>query len=1163
MTQDTVIDLQINQKSRPVDPNVRQNQASNPTSSVWVSASAGSGKTKVLTDRILRLLLPHANDPFGCDPSKILAITFTKAAANEMAVRIQNILSDWATIPEEKLKENLESLLAKPPSQKQINTARKLFADILDVPGGLKIMTIHSFCQSILGRFPLEAGLSPNFQAVDENESSIVLKQAIKKTLQKARGEKGSPLSQSLTQLALFQNESQFEDLIQKLMSERRQVKDILKNNFGLEGLYTNLYAQFDIPTDTTTKNLYQEFCNPRNFDEQGLRLLVKALAEASKSFQREAITIQAWLDCEEQKRIQKLSEYKKAFLTNDNNIRKRWINKNILDTQPELQNYFENEALRLQKLEQDAKEIQVIHLTTDLFRIGSSILEEYENLKSFKGILDYDDLILKTLALLKGETDQLSNLDTTPWIRYKLDQGIDHILLDEAQDTNPEQWEIIRSLSDDFFDHNDQETSRTLFVVGDEKQSIYSFQRASPEKFNQMRLWFSEKIKDANKPFNAIDFITSFRSTPTILNFVDRAFQGDLQKGVSDTIIHHESSSTRRTQPGIVELWPLFEEEKLDAEDPWKPPTEIIESQSSATKMANYIAVKIQSWIKEKRVLYSYDRPVEPKDILILVRSRTAFMTQLVRSLKQKDIPVSGVDRMQINNEIVVEDLMAAAQFGLLPNDDLTLACLLKSPFIGISEEILFELSYCRKSSLWSQIKQSEHKEIYSWLNTLITKASKALPYEFFSWLLENPCPANTISGLHAIQSRLGEEAIDPLDEFLSIALKAPQNNLSHLQEFLVHQQNRDQEIKRELEDAGNMVRIMTVHGAKGLQAPIVILPDTIRNASSVKKERILWPQKTNKSVPYFFPRSDLVPQSCQNAYQKLDDLQHQEYRRLFYVATTRAESELYIGGYKGSKKPLDESWYHYAQSGFENSSDYQEITDSHFDSPILQLSNPPSDKPDRVKERQEQVGNIVEIPEWIYQKMPSEPNPPTPLMPSRPSGSHEEKILSPLVSTKIDENKFKRGNIIHKLLQFVPDNPKDQWEEITQNYLALPSHRLSNADQQQILKEVMMVLKSSEFAPIFGKGSKAEVPITGMLDDKTLISGQIDRLFVTENDVYIIDYKTNRPPPKDVKDVPKQYLNQMNAYEKTLKKIYPNHDIHKALFWTNEARLMVLPSQ
>ena len=1133
------------QTERALDPNVAQRRAADPESSVWVSASAGSGKTKVLTDRILRLLLPRADGRPGSKAHKILGITFTKAAASEMALRLSSKLGEWTILPHEELEEELKQLLNRKPTSQDIKAARELFADVIDTPGGLKIMTIHAFCQSVLGRFPLEAGLPPYFTVLEESGAKELIGQAQRITLQKARTEATSPLSQAFDHIAALLNEDQFLALLSDMISERRQFNALLKKNFGVDGLHNALCTELGIRPDQTPYSILEEGCTDEAFDIAALRDAASTFAAStSKTDLEKAEKIGNWLNADIKTRTATLPTYRSAFLTQKNQPLKTPATQNAIAANPSLLSTLDIERERLLKLDSQIKSTACALHTRQLLTLGKEILEEYQSLKNRRAALDFDDLILKTSELLTGEDKDFTN--AASWVLYKLDQGLDHILVDEAQDTNPDQWSIIEALCTEFFSgQGAREDTRTLFVVGDEKQSIYSFQRASPEEFARMQQDFQIKVEQANEHWSPVEMDISFRSTTSVLRAVDATFADPaLRKGLSlKEITHH---AYRRGEAGRVELWPIFEPSDTGEIDPWEPPTQIINNPSAQTRTAEYIAEKIEEWIKNGEAT--------PGDIMILMRSRTSLVHALSKVLKAKNIPVSGADRMVLNDQLVIEDLLALAGFALLPDDDLTLACALKSPILGLSEEELFTLAHNRPGSLWQSLKTSSHTDITEYLQTLIMLASNAHPFEFFSHILHAPCPQSDISGLHALKLRLSDEILDPINELLRASLDFEMDNTASLQSFVFWQTHKTEQIKREMEEGGGHVRIMTIHGSKGLQAPIVILPDTLRVMKTPPGQidkKLIWPDKSDLKTPIFSARKSEDPPAFSEAMDTLDERLDEEYRRLLYVAMTRAEDRLYVTGYKGKKPPLPDSWYFMIKQGLERLEETQEIDG------VLELENPQTNDI-KGRKRTEKPSSRYDMPDWIYKKPAEEPLPPMPLKPSRPSET-ESPALSPLKAQ--DNYRFRRGNITHKLLEFLPSLQADKQEQAAQRFLNRFASDLSENIRQSILDETLALFKSSDFAHVFAPGSQAEVPISGLLPDGRLISGQIDRLLVTDQTVWIIDYKTNRPPPTQAKDIPTIYLNQMQAYADTLKEIYPGRVIKAALLWTDGPNLMPVP--
>ena len=1151
-----------------LDATSRQRLASNPDRSAWVGASAGSGKTKVLTDRMLRLLLPREDGRPGTRPDKILALTFTKAGANEMALRLSQRLSRWAVLPDEKLSLELLELMGRTPGDHECDAARRLFASVVDTPGGLHIMTIHSFCQSILGRFPVEAGLAPGFSLLDEEQAKSLLDRARIEILTESQTDRGSPLSTAIETISAQLQEEAFTALLRNILAERNQLTTIFKNNFGIEGLYTNLCQTLEIAPGTTEPELFDRFCGQIPADQ--IRALSSAFAAGGgKTELKYCDAIAAFLTAPSP---HSYDEYRKIFIKTDGDPRQP--SKAACRVMAGANIVMADEAARICAYEDSKKTLACIASTVDLFRIADAVIHRYAKLKHARGMLDYDDLIITTLSLFKGETFRHEQPRATLWVMYKLDEGLDHILIDEAQDTNPEQWEIIALLAAEFFaGEGAGDPARSIFVVGDDKQSIFGFQRAAPEKMGEMQNWFRDRITAAQQRLELVDINISFRSVQTVLDAVDRVFGHGSVRTLTTNYLNHIAH--RQGQAGLVELWPLYKtaapEDKGDllARSAWEMPDEIVEVPAGSLQLAERIGDTIKHWIVSKEELSSYGRPIAPGDILILVRSRNYFVGQLVRALKSRDIPVSGVDRMILGEQLVVQDLCAAAEFGLLPDDDLTLACLLKSPFLGMSEEALYDLAQPRTASLWQAVKESAPAKIVTWLEKLIATASDEHPYEFFSRLVQEPCPADAISGLHAIRRRLGEDAVDPLEEFLNAALAYERAHTAGLQSFLHWHRSGNSEIKRQSDEAGNAVRIMTVHGAKGLQAPIVFMPDTVRTASSVKTERILWPHKSELTVPYYVPAKDRTPKKLQTVQDRIASQLDQEYFRLLYVGMTRAEERLYFAGYAGKKSPgstgKTEYWYRDIEAALNSHPRIEHIPSGLYDDggremPILRLSSKRVNAPDKAAQTQTTAhpGSTISMEPWMKTVRPEETRPPRPLAPSRPSDD-ETAVLSPLSGS--DVSRFKRGLVTHKLMQILPDLPDGRRRITAEQFLARPALGLGSALQKEIAAEVMAILNHPDFGEIFGPGSLAEVPVSGLLADDQPVSGQIDRVLIKPDEILIIDYKTNRPPPVDADAIPALYQRQMETYAALFRSIYPDRPVRCALLWTDGARLMPVP--
>ncbi|MDD9977411.1 MAG: double-strand break repair helicase AddA, partial [Boseongicola sp.] len=812
------------------DPGLSQRRAADPSRSVWVSASAGTGKTKVLTDRVLALLLA------GTPPHRILCLTFTKAAAAEMANRINRSLASWAIAGDEELRTAIAELTGKSAADPVLRRARTLFAQVLDVPGGMKIQTVHAFCESLLGRFPLEAGLAPHFQVMDEREANEIQHEAQARVLPRARYSDGSPLASALAEVTSFIHESEFLDLLKDMFSERGRLARLMARYGGLDSLTKIVFEKLGVHPEQTEDTIRDAASVESEFDRTALQAAAAAMLQGSKTDKERGVIITEWLAAERADRAQRFMSYVSVYFTQKGPRRAKLVNKDAAAIEPGAPETLATEAARLETVLLQIRSIITARATAALLLLAQSLLTAYAQCKRERGRLDYDDLILEARALLEAEGG-------ASWVMFKLDGGIDHILIDEAQDTNPEQWEIIAALAEEFFaGEGAHDLERTLFAVGDPKQSIYSFQRADPEAFERMRSYFRTRAARIGKFWEDVSLDISFRSAASVLQAVDTVFaQQDARPGVvePDDTLHHEAF--RIGQAGLVELWPPVVPEEVEELQPWSPPVVARWGQDPQTRLADGIAAQIRDWIDRKENLQSKNRPIRPGDIMVLVRRRGAFVEKLVRALKRNDIAVAGIDRMVLSEQLAVRDLIALGEFLLLPEDELNLATVLKGPMIGFSEDELFDLAYDRgDENLWSVLRRRRLEnpvftKAADELSGLLARADFTPPFELFADILGNR------GGRRKLLSRLGADANDPIDEFLSLAFEFERNQVPSLQGFLRWLDTGDVEVKRDLEQATrDEVRVMTVHGSKGLQAPVVFLPDSLQVPSQAP--RLLW---------------------------------------------------------------------------------------------------------------------------------------------------------------------------------------------------------------------------------------------------------------------------------------------------------------------------------
>lgn len=1133
------------------DPNIPQRAASEPEAIAWVSASAGSGKTKVLTDRVLRLLLPDPQGRWtGALPHRLLCITFTKAGAAEMSLRVQKRLSAWAVMPESGLSNELHALCGQQPDAAMIRAARRLFADVLDCPGGLRILTIHSFCQSVLGRFPLEAGVSPNFTVLDSAPADQLFSQCIDTVLLGAQAGAGR-LGEAFDLLAPALDLDALRREAQGVLKRPEDLEAALSGITSLSGLQSRIAAGLGLPAEVTAESLFLDF-NAR-IDESALRAAIGDLAGSNETNKAMGLGLQIWLDRDASGRGQSINGLLDAVLTQKGELR---------STREKFARDFPGHVEQLGILKshidtwKDATQaLNQSRMTAALLWLARAILERYETEKRKQGALDFNDLIRRT--------DKLLSSSGSAWVHFKLDGGIDHILMDEAQDTNHLQWSIFDHLRQEIFTGLGRENGqpRSVFVVGDEKQSIFGFQGADPAGFNEMRERIAAESAAIDRDFRPVQLEVSFRTTPPVLEVVDQTFAGPVlhrRLGLPPgTTLRHFSHRAR--EAGLVELWPLVPKVKKDKKDPWTLPFDPPEAERTVTTLPAQIAQQISVWLQSGETLGSTGEALRPGDILVLVKTRNAFVHELVRQLKKRHIPVTGVDRMVLTDQIGVQDCLALARFARLPADDFSLACVLKSPLVGWDDDRLMQIAIPRPHTLWEAVQASGDVQVSAWLEALIAAGQAGSPFEFFETALNLASPAG-LSGWKAMTGRLGLDVADPLNELLSLCLQLESQGVRTLDDLLVWAQKNKVEIKREMDEGlpgtRGQVRIMTVHAAKGLEAPVVILPDTTSSPMRHKIDALIWPDASGAAVPLW----SASPSSGCKAYISAGDRvfarAEDEYARLLYVALTRARDRLYIMGTETSNSAFERSWYKLVADAFSALPAAQTLPDARRR--LVSAQQAPLRETRTAKEKDL---SAQPFPSWLGREAPAEPALPKKLTPSRLDEDESgERARVPAYSPfdPVRPARVLRGTLTHTLFQFLPDIDDGNREDAARFYLTRAGRGLSEAIREEILNETLAVLRDPVFAPVFAPGSLAEVPVTGLLNDGRVISGQIDRLVITQGEILIVDYKTNRPSPVSADQVPASYRNQLRAYRDALALIHPNLLIKCAILWTDQPVLM-----
>lgn len=1133
-----------------VEPAFAQRAASDPAHSVWVSASAGSGKTTVLTNRVMRLLLE------GVKPQKILCLTFTRAAAAEMTNRVTERLSFWATCSDDELSESLGLLQGQAPKPRQMTLARRLFAQVLSCPGGMRIRTIHAFCQEILGRFPIEAGLPTHFSVIDEGDAQDLMDAAQRELLRELEDKPDPILSAAFKQITYDLGERGFSPAVKNILRERARIDEAILRAGSLDSLIARMRRALGLASDENEPHIIREVVHSSLLPEKDLRQAAAWMREGKKTVRERGEEITRWLLLPVEERCKSFQSYWRCFLTAEEEPFAKFGDKDLLLKYPDLEGLISRETHRLQSVLERLESVRFAATTEAILRVGRALSARIAERKGAQAALDYDDLIIYTHALLYRP-------GIAPWVLYKLDGGLDHIMVDEAQDTSRAQWSIIKALADEFFvgasAHDNQQ--RTLFVVGDEKQSIFSFQNADPEAFAEMRNYFAQRLNEIGLDLRSIGLHTSFRSAPGILKAVDRVFASDAARsGVASEVIHHRAARPRlgdNEKIGRIEVWSLLTASKKEAagDGTWTLPSGYEDEIDPQSDCAAMIADTISNWLINKDIHKGTQELIRPGDIMILLRNRGRFADLMVRALKQRNIPVTGVDKMKLAEQLSVMDLLALIQFALLPEDDLNLATVLRGPFLNCSEEQLMKLAIGREGSLWrSLISEAEKSESFSlftnYLMRWLKEADFITPFAMLSHILNEPCPGNDISGRKALWMRLGPDALDPIEELLNAAQNFCMRHAPSLQVFLHRILASETIIKRELDHGGNQVRIMTVHGSKGLEAPIVFLPDTTSLPRSQDVPKLLWDKE---NAPFYLvrkPKKGLALWLWREARQK----QLEEYRRLLYVALTRAASHLYICGWEQSRQESSEesSWYELIEKALKPWHESSAVTPQNGPQPLICFEDPVTQKTQTEKILSERKLPVSALPSWAWQAAVSEPSLLEVLSPSR--------IEAPPTATP--DSAFARGRIIHRLLQSLPDLEASQRETAAKGFLSNSRHRLTPQEQAEIQSEVMNLILNPEFAPLFQPGSRAEVPLTGSVGGH-VIAGQIDRLCVNGADVWVVDYKTSRPPPQDAAETPLAYRLQMAAYRAALQDIYPGKTIRCFLLWTYKPVLMELPPE
>ncbi len=1131
-----------------------QRRASDPQASAWVSAHAGSGKTHVLTQRVIRLLLE------GSQPSKILCLTYTRTAAANMSSRVFDTLSAWTRLDDIQLAAAIENMGA-PVTPARLQLARRLFARAVETPGGLKIQTIHAFCERLLKMFPFEANLPSRFEMIDDMQRGELLADAKRRVLSAALAAPDSETGAALAHLSAVTSQENFDKLIQSSLSMRRYINTGSGEPHSRAAYGARLAPRLGLQTGDDMQRLADDILAgaPPVSDWSSMADRLEAGIAKDAKFAaglREACMLNGPAQA---------FAYLQLFLTQTGPGTSPVISAGIKKLDRPLFDAMQLEQSRMGAEYERKKALHICENTAALVVIADAMLQAYETAKQARGWLDFDDLIDKTLSLLTRTS--------SGWVLYKLDAGIDHVLLDEAQDTSPEQWEVLQRIAEEFTAGAGQRSGkRTFFAVGDEKQSIYSFQGARPEKFNDMKKHFGAKTRQAEQAFHEVKLDLSFRSTEKVLEAVDKVFaDAERRRGLStddDVALAHQA--LKRGLPGLVELWePVTPQPPVVPAD-WRPPIDAPKSHDAEMVLARRISEMVRDWIdpaSPERVIDSHSgepRPIRAGDIIILVRKRRGVFGPLIAALKDAGVPVAGADRLKFAEHIAVMDLVAVGRAALLPDDDLSLACLLKSPLMGLDDDDLIALAPQRKGSLFEALKRSTtpaHQQCCVRLERWRDWVHGATPFIFYAKLL------GAEGGRRDLVARLGAEAGDAIDEFLAQTLAHERLSPPSMTIFLAALEKAENEVKRDMDAATDAVRVMTAHGAKGLEAKIVLLADTCSAPTSPNISRIF---VLDDGVPgsllaWSSKKIDEVA-VVQQAHARVLQAEADEHRRLLYVAMTRAEERLYIMGATKLKGRAAGSWHEMLEAALKPHATPAPAAWQAGEQVWRLADVPASVFLSSAAPALAATARQAPLPTWLTTHVPREYVAPPPFRPSTALASSEIGSFARgrrEDGAGVDALRF--GSLVHVLLQNLPDTPSALRQSAANAFLARRAPWLDAPQRNALAGQALRVLDHPALALLFGPGSRAEVAVSGKIaiapGRSIEILGQIDRLVRTPSELIFADFKTGRAV--DLASTPTTYLGQLALYHLALVALHPQHKVRALLVWTQGPCIVEIPPE
>jgi ATP-dependent helicase/nuclease subunit A len=1105
----------------------------NPSQSAWVMAHAGSGKTYALVKRVIALLLSNAT------PQSIWCLTYTNNAATEMQERLHSKLDELACLEDASLKQALAEYLGDANagvSDAHCQKIRAIAADIM-LPGqGIICTTMHGLCQKLLRIFALESGMLPDFTLLDAETQRSLLYQAIDAVFAHGLQVQKGALFEALDHVASIAKYDTVKSRLKKILSRRDLLSQALLQAGSVENLHQAVFDVCHAENGANTDDILAEI-QAQTLPQ--MRAIYEALGEGKTQDKTKARAIKIWLDtpCDPDHLTKAWQRYLTVFYDSKSKLREKLFNKGTLVEDGALAQAFAREQMRVADALEKLSAQALAQDSSAMLSLAITALDHYHALKAKPGMLDFDDLLLSMLQLVENPV-------TLGHVMRKLDYRLEHILLDEAQDTSPVQWRILSHLIEEICHTAPRKSTvpRSLFVVGDVKQSIYSFQGAAPQMMQAKHAAFSALYQGHEMAFQTASLNVARRNVPLILQLVDKVANNmSVQPGLLEEGITHVP--WRKNAPGMIALHPLCESEKINVPGGFHMPTAYHLGGRAQNKLAQNIAQMITDWLKNNRRYLANGQEVCASDIMIIVRNRGHLVPAIIRALEAANIPVAAIDRLVLSQHIMVLDILALIAWIYQPDDDVSLAQVLRSPMFSLSEEALFALANNRDGSLFDALCESEKHQsicllladfqaqkdqpIYAWLSHLFYTHELVKPY------LE----------------RLGNALQEVVDALMEYAANLHGKAESHLLHFMRHMRQAEQVIKHE-ETTPDAVRILTVHGAKGLEAPIVILADTT-SMPQMHKEEIYYTDYGDETLPLCamqeISKQARLLKTTKEAKQK--SLMHEYYRGL-YVAITRARDELYIFGLK-PKSASGDSWYEVIKTAMNTMDDAQEDA-----SGILSITQKPASLHAEITAHQPSPLD-GDLPDWLHARIAPEAVRIT-LTPSH-VGALFDLDVSPadyavFSAQKLQSNARDYGNALHAVLQWVDCNTPNQ-----QLQKALILQALPEADIKLAMQCIAQLWNDVEIANLWQKPAQKEQPIYAQLAFNGVcydVTGVVDRLIILPDTVMILDYKTALNIPKS-DAIPVQYLAQMALYKAVLKEIYPQKNIRTALLWTHVARL------